>query len=405
MAPILRRRMRSCVLIACVVLPLCAVGGAAARLDRGATGPRREAAEEGARSPQSKIGRRKGTERVLTTDIARVLAADQPPAGQDRDAAASARRASRPTSTRKRAELERTQAELRFERARLARLRARLSSPAGALRDAAGRALQGRQARPRDRRPQLQGLRRPARARRVHRAASPSRTADHRRSCATPRPTRRRPPTRLDKLERRQQRVTAIVLARRNEIAEVKQELIDTRVGYDNTRAGKQHALDKVRVRAPAARGHLDVDRGRAGRSRPRSARRPAGRSAGPIRGGSGADLAGQRPDHRRLLRAAPGPHAPRHRHRRRRRARRSAPPTAAASRSPGWHRRLRQLHLHPAQRRRCPRATATSRASASASGAGQQGPGHRLRRQHRPLDRPAPALRGAHQRRRPSTR
>ena len=70
----------------------------------------------------------------------------------------------------KRAELERLQADLRAERARLVRLRKRLDETRAMLRHAARRDLQGRQARPRHRRPELRRLRRPARAQRVHRA-------------------------------------------------------------------------------------------------------------------------------------------------------------------------------------------------------------------------------------------
>ena len=39
---------------------------------------------------------------------------------------------------------------------------------------------------------------------------------------------------RLDKLEARQRVVAARIAERRNEIAAVKQDLIDTRVGYDS---------------------------------------------------------------------------------------------------------------------------------------------------------------------------
>ncbi len=48
---------------------------------------------------------------------------------------------------------------------------------------------------------------------------------------------------RLDRLEQRQSAVAARIAARRDEVAGVKQDLIDTRVGYENTRAGKRRAL------------------------------------------------------------------------------------------------------------------------------------------------------------------
>ena len=62
---------------------------------------------------------------------------------------------------------------------------------------------------------------------------------------------------RLDKLERRQQQLTAIVQQRRDEIARVKQGLIDTRVGLAGTRADKAHALGTVRAERKQLEGDL----------------------------------------------------------------------------------------------------------------------------------------------------
>ena len=62
---------------------------------------------------------------------------------------------------------------------------------------------------------------------------------------------------RLDKLEARQQQLTAIVLKRRDEVAVVKNELIGTRVGYAQTRAGKANALSKVRTERKSLETHL----------------------------------------------------------------------------------------------------------------------------------------------------
>jgi murein DD-endopeptidase MepM/ murein hydrolase activator NlpD len=62
---------------------------------------------------------------------------------------------------------------------------------------------------------------------------------------------------RLDALEQRQQAVTARILERRQEITAVKQDLIDTRVGYAGTRADKQNALSHVRVDRHELEGEL----------------------------------------------------------------------------------------------------------------------------------------------------
>ena len=97
----------------------------------------------------------------------------------------------------------------------------------------------------------------------------------------------------------------------------------------------------------------------RCGRSRRRSRRSSRGCErrplpAGPIQPRLGRpDLAGQRADHLAVLRVARvGGLPPRHRHRRPDRhadpRRRGGPRRLIA----GWARRLRQLHLHPAQRR-----------------------------------------------------
>jgi murein DD-endopeptidase MepM/ murein hydrolase activator NlpD len=63
---------------------------------------------------------------------------------------------------------------------------------------------------------------------------------------------------RLARLEDRQQRVTEIVQARRDEVAAVKMELIGTRVGYAKTKAGKAAALNKVRSDRASLQEHVD---------------------------------------------------------------------------------------------------------------------------------------------------
>ena len=61
----------------------------------------------------------------------------------------------------------------------------------------------------------------------------------------------------LAKLESRQQKVTQIVQQRRDEIAQVKQGLINTRVGLAGTRADKRNALSHVQGERKQLEGNL----------------------------------------------------------------------------------------------------------------------------------------------------
>ncbi len=195
---------------------------------------------------RGQIGKKKGTERALGVDIRsysvkinrlqgriNVLESRQDRVQADLDA--------------KQAELDRLRGELRDERARLTRLRARLK--------VARRGLE-------------------ARLVEMYKATEPDvitvvlnsdgfadlleRTEFIRRISAQDRQVVRvvqtakadaiRTEKRLAKLETRQEQVTEAVLARREEIREVKDGLLGTRVGLDRTKAGKQAALLKVRT-------------------------------------------------------------------------------------------------------------------------------------------------------------
>jgi murein DD-endopeptidase MepM/ murein hydrolase activator NlpD len=92
---------------------------------------------------------------------------------------------------------------------------------------------------------------------------------------------------RLDRLERRQQQLTAIVLERRNEVSAVKQDLIDTRVGFEKTKDGKQAALTNVRSERHELEDHLDELQKESQKIAARL-RAPGAIPAGPIKGGSG---------------------------------------------------------------------------------------------------------------------
>ena len=100
---------------------------------------------------------------------------------------------------------------------------------------------------------------------------------------------------RLDELERRQQQVTATIAARRDEVVDVKQTLIGTRVGYERTRRVKARALDSIRVSRRGLEAELVTTEREQQRVRARlaaaarpAAPAPSGAPAVPIRRGSG---------------------------------------------------------------------------------------------------------------------
>ena len=105
--------------------------------------------------------------------------------------------------------------------------------------------------------------------------------------------------TRLDRLERRQQRVAAAVLTRRNELSLVRREVAGARAGYARERGRKTRALRAVRGNRRAL---LEEIRGiereqaavrarlaRAARAASPSSPPSGGRPAAPVRRGSGA--------------------------------------------------------------------------------------------------------------------
>jgi murein DD-endopeptidase MepM/ murein hydrolase activator NlpD len=206
---------------------------------------------------RQKIGRRKGTERVLTQDISgynRRIGRLQTKIGglQAREARVQG------DLDAKRRELTRLQTKLRAGRARLTRLKARLAVAKDAL---ARRLVELYQADA----PDLVSVVLNANgfADLLERGEFLGRVGEQdQRILRTVRDAKRDATAieaRLDRLERRQQKVTLIVLRRRNEIAEIKQGLIDTRVGYATTRQGKQRALGGVREDRRGLQQELNV--------------------------------------------------------------------------------------------------------------------------------------------------
>ena len=273
------------VLLLFALLPLGSQG--AAPRDKAATVQKKIDATRG------KIGRKKGTERVLSSDIAaytRRIDRLQARIGgiQSRQERVQA------SLDANRAELARLQRRLREERARLTRLRARLTETRRALSD---RLVQLYQAD----RPDLVTvvLNADGFADLLERGEFLQRINEQDQRIVTIVREAKADATatakRLARLEDRQSAVTAAVQAQRDEIAALKQDLIDTRVGYETTKDGKARALSNVREERHALEGDLvalerDQSQIRATLARAAAASSGGGGSvaAGPIRQGSG---------------------------------------------------------------------------------------------------------------------
>ncbi|MBA2349988.1 MAG: peptidoglycan DD-metalloendopeptidase family protein [Solirubrobacterales bacterium] len=206
---------------------------------------------------RQKIQRRKGTEKVLTGDIAgynRRIDRLQGKIGtlQGRE------RTVQNDLDAKRRELSRLQDELRAERARLTRLRARLAVAKDAL---ARRLVELYQADA----PDLVSvvLNADGFADLLERGEYLSRVGEQDQRVLKLVRTAKAEATateeKLDGLEARQKEVTVAVQKRRDEISQIKQGLIDVRVGYDNTRAGKARALGNVREQRGDLENELEV--------------------------------------------------------------------------------------------------------------------------------------------------
>jgi murein DD-endopeptidase MepM/ murein hydrolase activator NlpD len=94
---------------------------------------------------------------------------------------------------------------------------------------------------------------------------------------------------RLDTLERRQQRLTAIVQQRRDEIARAKQGLIDTKVGLAGTRADKARALGTVRAERKQLEGNLSGLKAEQAKIQATLQQAQGNLPAGPIQHGNGS--------------------------------------------------------------------------------------------------------------------
>ncbi len=272
--------MRLRVLLACLLVPLL-VWGAVPMLSSG-----QQPLQERIEKAREKIGRKKGTERLLTSDIqayTRRIRRLQGRIGglQRRQATIQA------DLDAKRAELVQIQGRLRSERARLVRLRARLRVTKRVLARRLGEMYKAD-------RPDILSvvLNSDGFADMLERGEFIRRIADQdRRIVVVVRAAKKdatQTAARLDRLERRQQRVTAIVLSRRNEVAMIKEELIGTRVGYENTKEGKARALANVREDRKELEDHVDGLEAEQAKVQARLASANGTRAPGPIKQGSG---------------------------------------------------------------------------------------------------------------------
>ena len=206
---------------------------------------------------RKKIGKKKGTERVLTSDITRY--SHKIKRLQGRIGGLQARvNAIGAELDRKRAELGAVQVRLRSERARLTRLRVRLVQTRRLL---ATRMVEIYKADA----PSLVTVVMNARGFEdlLERGEFLRRISENDRRIVTEVRAARADAistaTRLVGLERRKQKVAALILVRRTEVAEVKDAVVGTRTGLSTTKSGKQAALGKVRGDRRALEDHEEI--------------------------------------------------------------------------------------------------------------------------------------------------
>jgi murein DD-endopeptidase MepM/ murein hydrolase activator NlpD len=249
--------MRARVLVAAVALALVQWAilplGAPARSSK-----QRELSELQSRidRARARIGRKKGTERVLTTQITRYSRRIHRLQGHISTLSARQQRIEADLGAKRR-ELERLRSDLRAERARLVRLRNRLDETRGVLR---ARLVEIYKAG----KPDLVTvvLNSDGFADLLERSEFIARISEQDRRIVAlvgaAKADAVRSERRLSRLEDRQQLVTEAVQARRDEIAAIRMRLVGTRVGYARTKAGKAAALDKVRVDRAHLQDHVD---------------------------------------------------------------------------------------------------------------------------------------------------
>jgi murein DD-endopeptidase MepM/ murein hydrolase activator NlpD len=248
--------MRARVLLASIALPL--ILWAALPLQSSGQSKQKELSKLQSRIAEArkKIGRKKGAERVLSSQIAGYTRRIDRLQGRITTLSTRQERIQADLDA-KRAELERLRDELRTERARLVRLRKRLDETRGMLRTRLVEIYKSE-------RPDFITvvLNSDGFADLLERGEFIKRISDQDRRIVTIVRNAKldsvHSEKRLDRLETRQQTVTEIVLRRRDEIAAVRMELVGTRVGYLRTKTGKAAALTKVRGDRRSLEQHVD---------------------------------------------------------------------------------------------------------------------------------------------------
>jgi murein DD-endopeptidase MepM/ murein hydrolase activator NlpD len=248
--------MRARVLLAAIALPLLL--WAALPLPSSGQSKQQELNRLHNRIDQARkrIGRKKGTERVLTSQIAGYTQRINRLEGRITTLGTRQERIQADLDA-KRAELESLRTELRSERARLMRLRKRFAVTRAMLRTRLVEIYKAGK-------PDLVTviLNSDGFADLLERSEFIKRISDQDRRIVTlvrdAKADSTRSERRLNRLETRQQTVTQIVQRRRDEIADVKMQLIGTRVGYAKTKSGKAAALSKVREDRKSLQSHVD---------------------------------------------------------------------------------------------------------------------------------------------------
>ncbi len=247
--------MRLRVAIVAVLVPLVLWGLLPVRSEGSSPSGRLDHVQRKIDVARGKIGRRKGTERVLSTQIG----AYSQRIGRLQGSIGNFERRQQVAESdlsAKRDELYRIQDDLRTQRRRLVRLKARLAQARAAL---AARLTELYQADAPDLVTVIlsskgfsQLLERGEFMQRI--SQQDQQIIRLVRSAKTDATSLSQ---KLAKLESRQQQVTQIVQQRRDEIAQVKQGLINTRVGLAGTRADKRNALSHVRSERQQLEGNL----------------------------------------------------------------------------------------------------------------------------------------------------
>src|SRR6478609_7458815 len=247
--------MRLRVAIVAVLVPLVLWGLLPVLSDGASPSSRLDSVQRKIDITRGKIGRRKGTERVLSTQIgaySQKIGRLQSSIGR----LEARQRAAESDLSAKRDELYKIQDDLRTQRRRLVRLKARLAQARAAL---AQRLTELYQADA----PDLVTVVMSSKgfSQLLERGEFMQRISEQDQQIIKLVRSAKADATslsqKLAKLEARQQKVTQIVQQRRDEIAQVKQGLINTRVGLAGTRADKRNALSHVQTERKQLEGNL----------------------------------------------------------------------------------------------------------------------------------------------------